>query len=490
MVIGIFGILFYLSAINSFSIRPVLSPESVHLQNHHTNEQIFEILDKIHEKCPHITHIYDLDRKSANNTHMRVIVFSDNPDEHESMEPEFKYVANMHGNEVIGRELLVELAQQLCDLYLDDHPDVVKLIESTRIHLMPTMNPDGWNMAALNEFEKWNTKEPGKFTTLEQMLKEVGVHDWLIGRTNFNNVDLNRNFPDLDKYEYKYNRDHKNKFDHLLTEASYEINRKHLDCNMKPYQNETIAVANWIVNNDFVLSANFHGGDLVVNYPYDDSNDHETKYSPTPDDEFFTQIATFYARNHANMTDKKRKKCDMIGDDFDKGITNGANWYPVCGGMQDFNYLASNCFELTIELGCDKFPPGKQLKQYWKDNMHSLYEFIWKSHTGIKGYVLDQNGQPVPNAKIVVERQNLVFGDYELVKHHVTTNENGEYWRLLSDGIYRVQAVGPDMTVSENQDIVVVSEFRSPALRIDFRLSDTSYKKNRKLNRILKNILM
>lgn len=489
MLLKVFWILFYLSAINSQYIGSILSPEPVHLQNHHTNEQIFGILDDIHRKCPQITHIYNLGRKSANNTDLKVIVFSDNPTEHEPLEAEFKYVANMHGNEVIGRELLVELAQQLCDLYHEGNFDVIRLVESTRIHLMPTMNPDGWNMAVLNEFQKWNAQEPGKFTTLEQMLKEVGVTDWLVGRTNYNNVDLNRNFPDLDKYQYKYNREHKNKFDHLLSEASYEINQKHFDCNMKPYQNETIAVANWIVNNDFVLSANFHGGDLVVNYPYDDSSDHQTEYSATPDDEFFTRIASFYARNHANMTDKKRKKCDMIGDHFDKGITNGANWYPVCGGMQDFNYLASNCFELTIELGCDKFPPGKQLKQYWKDNMHSLYEFIWKSHTGIKGYVLDKKGKPVSNAKIVVEKQNLVFGDYELIEHYVTTNEDGEYWRLLSDGIYRIRAVGPDKAVSDNYDIVVVSELRKEAMRFDFRLSETSYRKNRKLEKIMRQIL-
>lgn len=88
-------------------------------------------------------------------------------------------------------------------------------------------------------------------------------------------------------------------------------------------------------------------------------------------------MAQFFAYYHANMTDKNRKSCDMAAGNFKNGITNGANWYPVCGGMQDYNYLASNCFELTIELGCDKFPPGKTLKQYWKDNVNAFYEYIW-----------------------------------------------------------------------------------------------------------------
>ena len=91
-----------------------------------------------------------------------------------------------------------------------------------------------------------------------------------------------------------------------------------------------------------------------------------------------SDIALNFAHNHANLSSSTKVKCDMVADDFKDGITNGAQWYTLCSGMQDFNYLSSNCFELTVELGCQKFPPGRDLAQYWKDNVNAFYEFMWQ----------------------------------------------------------------------------------------------------------------
>lgn len=47
-------------------------------------------------------------------------------------------------------------------------------------------------------------------------------------------------------------------------------------------------------------------------------------------------------------------------------------------GMQDFNYLSSNDFEVTLELGCEKYPPDNKLEEEWEKNKDALVHYIWQ----------------------------------------------------------------------------------------------------------------
>ena len=349
---------------------------------------------------PEITRLYSIGR-SVSGVDLLAIEISDNPGTHEIGEPEFKYVANMHGNEVTGRETLLYLMQYLCNNYASNET-VKSLVDSTRIHLLPSMNPDGYSTA------------------------QEGDYGGIIGRRNANGVDLNRNFPD------RFNR------------QSSSI------------QPETQAIINWLQNYPFVLSANIHNGALVANYPYDNSADRRNVYTTCPDDDVFRQLALSYSRAHPVMH-LGQAACEGNTESFVDGITNGADWYSIDGGMQDYNYLNSNCFEITIEQHCFKYPPASMLQDIWEDNRDALITYIQQVHRGAKGIVTDSTGNPIAAAKVRVQGRD----------GSLTTTRNGEYWRLLSPGDYelRVTAVG---YLDEYAAITVGDE---EAVQVNFMLS-------------------
>ena len=108
------------------------------------------------------------------------------------------------------------------------------------------------------------------------------------------------------------------------------------------------------------------------------------------DDAVFKDLARTYASNHEYMH-QGSGLCHS--DSFPEGITNGAQWYVVEGGMQDFNYLFSNCFEITVEVSCCKYPLEEDLPPQWNANKNSLIRYLLKVHQGIKGHVKNNKAQ-------------------------------------------------------------------------------------------------
>lgn len=42
-------------------------------------------------------------------------------------------------------------------------------------------------------------------------------------------------------------------------------------------------------------------------------------------------------------------------------FTQGFCRYPIYGGMQDWNYIQGGCFELTLEITDNKWPPADEV---------------------------------------------------------------------------------------------------------------------------------
>ncbi|KAJ7370252.1 Carboxypeptidase N catalytic chain [Desmophyllum pertusum] len=178
----------------------------------------------------------------------------------------------------------------------------------------------------------------------------------------------------------------------------------------------------WIEEIPFVLSANLHGGSLVANYPFDDSPTGHSEYSKSPDDDVFKELAKSYSMVHPTMHLKNPTLAlpEVPPDHFQDGVTNGAAWYSVSGGMQDYNYMNSNCFEITVEQGCKKFPEASELPKDWEENKRALIAFM----------DMDSQGAPIVGAHIQVDNR----------RKDIITAKDGDYWRLLLPGGYKVTA--------------------------------------------------
>nr|XP_055068050.1 carboxypeptidase Z-like [Misgurnus anguillicaudatus] len=414
-------------------------PSTVIKFTHHSNTQMFDILKETAARCPNISRTYSIGR-SFEGKDLLVIEFSSSVGEHELLKPEVRFVGNMHGNEVMGRELLIYLAQYLCSEYLLGNSRIQTLVNTTRIHIFPSMNPDGYDMASAD-------MQSGSDNDYDEVA-QPRVNS--IGRANAQGIDLNRNFPDLTSIVYNRRRYKRYRSDHVPIPTTYWFGK------VAP---ETYAVMKWMRSIPFVLSANLHGGDLVVSYPYDRSKHplETNMFSPTPDEQVFTKLARTYAEAHATMSDSDMSRCGGVFAGKG-GIVNGAKWYSIAGGMTDFSYLHTNCFEITVELGCDKFPAEEDLYTGWQENKEALLSFLEAVHQGIKGIVKGEDGNGIKGATVSVKG----------IRHDIKTAEDGDYWRLLNPGIYIVTASAPGYAKAMKR--VHLPAHMQEAGRVDFVL--------------------
>ncbi|MFT6604756.1 MAG: murein tripeptide amidase MpaA, partial [Bacteriovoracaceae bacterium] len=80
--------------------------------------------------------------KTHEGRELWMVKLSDNVEINE-VEPEVKYIANMHGNEIVGRELMVSLLEELVLKYKAGDKEITDLINNSEVFIMPSMNPDG-----------------------------------------------------------------------------------------------------------------------------------------------------------------------------------------------------------------------------------------------------------------------------------------------------------------------------------------------------------
>jgi PKD repeat protein len=330
----------------------------------------------------------------------------------------------MHGDELAGYPLMIRLIDYLLTNYGSDS-EVNDLVNSTVIYICPNANPDGSYRTAGNDI----------------------ISNPI--RANANNQDLNRNYPD-------------------------NVAGLHYSSIGNVYEIETESFINFEKTHNIVLAANFHGGTEVVNYPYDNTT---TKHV---DHDYYEYISNEYAVNA--QTDSPGDPTYMTVD-YDSGtnppspgVTQGAIWYQVYGGRQDYMNYYRHAKEVTIELSDVKWINGSELPNLWNYNKQALLDYMKQVNYGIQGIITDESGNPVV-AKISI-------AGHDALNSWVFSNEDlGDYYRLIKAGTYSITYEAPgyvtqniNVTVTDNtktvQNITMVALTSTPAAS-DSQLCDS-----------------
>jgi hypothetical protein len=287
--------------------------------------------------------------KSVKGKDLWVMKISDNVNVDE-VEPEFKYISSMHGDEITGREMTVSLIEEMVAKYGSDS-EITELINNSEIYIMPSMNPDG------SERKQ---------------------------RANANSTDLNRNFPDLSA--------------NGTATAGIEIENQH--------------VMKFQAGRKFSLSANFHGGTIVANYPWDST------YDRHPLDGFVQELSLGYAELNPEMRSSR---------EFPQGITNGADWYVVKGGMQDWSCFFYNDLQITLEVSHSKWPSYSDIPGFYVSNRDSMIYYMKQVHRGA-GFKIKR-----PNIAGTVSIKQLSPVKTDMGSYAFSSSE---FYKVLPEGQY------------------------------------------------------
>ncbi len=354
--------------------------EAMEWTSYPTYSQYDSILQSFVSSYPSLCHL-DTIGKSVNGRLILALKISGNAGADED-EPEAFYSSTIHGNETGGFVLMLRLADYLLKQYGRDSR-VRNLVDKLEIWINPLANPDG------------------TYTGGNSITNPV--------RFNANGEDLNRNFPDPETPEVVQ-------------------------------QLETSGMVTFMKKHKFVISANFHSGNEVVNYPWD-------RWPRLhADDEWFNLVSRKYADTvHLNSPSGYMTF-------LDNGVTNGYEWYSIYGGRQDYVTYSLGGREVTIELDDNYITPASQLDQLWNYNKKSLIGYLENALYGIHGNVTDAVTNEPVEAKIFIP-------GHDTDSSYVFSDKNtGRFTRLLAPGVWNMSFSAPGYYESREGDIVAEPE--------------------------------
>lgn len=334
--------------------------------------------------------------------------------------PQFFYTSTMHGDEQTGFVMMLRLIDYLLNNYATD-AQAQYIMDNVDLWICPVENPDGMYARDDNSMGGWSWGGSGST------------------RANSNGVDLNRSYP-------------------LVGQPA------------KNYEPEIQGMMDFALRHHFVMSANFHGGAELYNFPWDYWTTNQMAHA---DESWWWLLGRAFADT-----------CHLYGSngyftEETNGVTPGGDWYVIDGSRQDYMNYYQHCREVTIEISEDKSPSGSELPQFWTSLKHSLLNYVEECLNGFNGTVTDSvTGEPL-EAQVFIQNHDI---NYSEVYSHFP---EGKYYRPIKSGTYTVTFSAEGY----NSKTLQVTTTDGTAQQVDVQLVPEGYQGGGEEDGIAANIL-
>ena len=135
------------------------------------------------------------------------------------------------------------------------------------------------------------------------------------------------------------------------------------------------------------MGANYHGGEQVLNYPWDASCRRPMIPVYAPDDQLFYDFGMGYTSRNPDLWNNP---------DFDYGITRGWEWYRSMEVCRIGLTITMENTMSPLEISGHKSPDFNLMDGFWNRNRDAMLWWLQRVWTGLGGQVLDAQGQRTP----------------------------------------------------------------------------------------------
>ena len=425
---------------------------------YHDYDEILEVLDSLSniESYQDWFMVDTIGYSSQDNIPILAVKISDNVQSKED-EPRALFIGQVHAEEVLGVEIVLELMMDLLDPSPEDFNHMNILKSYLEIWIIPSANPEGLGVVH-DGLDLTYRKNKSDFSPSGVTPNGVFDYEPSIGN-DVDGVDLNRNF----SFNWTFG-DTFLVFDESDYGSHYDYYR-----GPEPFsEKEAIAIRDLAIENDFVFSIVWHSSrsgrlseKVFTSWLWEDSK-------PSPDLDLMKGIADSFS--------------DLIETEDGTGTYLSVLSGSRNGKLHDWFYRETGCIQYLIECGTSNLQPDSVLIDNTILRTKPAMVYLLDRAIGYNtnagqatGIIYDaSNGSPLKGVIVDIEEHSG-----SILKPRLT-NEFGRYRRILNAGTYHLTIhkkgyISQSHTVVANNSGITTNDYHLETAQIHSLQLDLDY---------------